>query len=157
MPKIGNVYTIPFGRAGMVTHQNRWLTQAGDLSIAQNVTFENDMLQKEPAANHYDTIGLATEAPNGTFSATTDSTFAAIWLPASATTAFGVSLASAVASNVSSWVVPVTNSASAGQLVVVAVGQGDHITDFPLLLNLLDSKGNTYVRLATTLGSGTVT
>src|SRR5262249_42124766 len=109
MPKIGNVYTIPFGRSGMVSHPNRWLTQAGDLAVAQNVTFENDMLQKEPAANHYDVTGLAIEAPNGNFKDgsnnpfNTDSTFAAIWLPASSGATFGAQVAASVVSTTSPW------------------------------------------------------
>src|SRR5262252_2047728 len=98
MAKQAAVYTIPFGARGMVAHPNRWLTKAGDLAIAENVTFENDMLQKEPAAAHYDTTGIAVESPNGTFSATSDSTFAAIWLPASSSALFGSTLVASVAS-----------------------------------------------------------
>src|SRR5262245_55060019 len=156
MAKLGNIYNIPFGRAGMVTHQNRWLTQAGDLSIAQNVTFENDMLQKEPAAAHYDTTGLAVEAPNGTFSGATDSTCAAIWLPASASTAFGTVLANTVISTTSPWVASCNGSAVAGSLVVVAVGQRINKTDNPILTGMTDSEGNTYTRQKTTVGSGAI-
>ena len=155
MAKQGSVYTIPLGARGMVTHLNRWLTTAGDLSLAQNVTFENDMVQKEPAAAHYDTVGLAIESPNGTFSGLTDSTFGAIWLPASASTTFS-SVAFTVASTTSPWTVSVIGTAPAGRLVAVAVGQRINNTDTPILTSLTDSKGNTYARQKQTVGSASV-
>src|SRR5215813_3573214 len=156
MAKQGNVYTIPLGARGMVTHLNRWLTTAGDLSFAQNVTFENDMVQKEPAAAHYDTVGLAIEAPNGTFSANSDSTFAALWLPAQISAAIVNQIASTVVSSTSPMTVAITATCAVGSLVILAVGQRINKTDFPILTALTDSKGNTYTRQKTTGGSATI-
>src|SRR5215471_10276130 len=153
MAKQGAVYTIPLGQRGMVTHLNRWLTTAGDLSVAQNVTFENDMVQKEPAAAHYDTTGLAIESPNGTFSGNTDSTFKALWFPASASTTFASVAFTVVASQTSPWTVTIVGTAAAGSLVVVAVGQRINKTDSPMLTSVTDSKGNTYTRQGQTAGS----
>src|SRR5262249_21961189 len=156
MAKQGAVYTIPLGQRGMVTHLNRWLTTAGDLSVAQNVTFENDMVQKEPAAAHYDTTGLAIESPNGTFSGATDSTFAAIWLPMSASTTTATNIAN-LANNIASPVAltPLTGVA-AGRLLAVAGGQRINKTDSPICTSVTDDAGNTYARQKQTAGSGAI-
>src|SRR5262249_58828558 len=146
MPKQGAVYNIPFGNSGMVAHPNRWLTKAGDLALAQNCTFENDMLQKEPAAAHYDTIGIAVESPNGTFSGATDSTFLALWLPATTSAVFGSQLASFAISTTSPATVPIASNVPIGTLMVVAVGQRINKTDVPLMTSVTDTKGNTYTR-----------
>src|SRR5215475_3284222 len=118
MAKQAAVYTIPFGARGMVAHPNRWLTQAGDLAIAENVTFENDMLQKEPAAAHYDTTGIAVEAAYGTFSGATDSTSADLWLPATAAAAFDHVVVNSVATTTSPWTLTLSGTAPAGSLLV---------------------------------------
>src|SRR5262245_22337303 len=155
MPKQAAVYTIPFGQRGMVAHPNRWLTQAGDLAIAENVTFENDMLEKEPAAAHYDTTGLAIESPYGTFSAATDSSMAGVWWPASSTAAFGASLASATANTASPWTVACGTSAAIGVVVVVAVGSSFGTTQ-PLATAVTDTKGNLYTRRLTLPGTASI-
>jgi hypothetical protein len=42
----------------MVAHPNRWRATPGEMVLAQNVTLENDLLNKEPAATYYDPQGL---------------------------------------------------------------------------------------------------
>src|SRR5215468_400269 len=156
MAKGAKVYTVPFGASGMVAHPNRWLTKAGDLAIAQNVTFENDMLQKEPAAAHYDTTGIAIESPNGTFSASSDSTFAALWLPALSTAAFDAVQATAALSTTSPATLHFATNLAAGMLVVVVVGQRINKTDVPLMKKVTDVRGNVYVRQKQTGGSASI-
>jgi hypothetical protein len=153
-PYLGEIYRLAFGNAGMVAHPNRWLSQPEELVVAQNVTFENDFVQKEAAAADYDSIGIATEAPRGTFTGgSPDSTMAAIWLPAAATSVWGGQHASLVASTTSPWTVPVTNAAVVGRLLVLAVGQALHQLDSPILTSLTDTRGNTYIRQMTAPGN----
>ena len=61
-PYVGEIFEIPFGQSGMLAHENRWLAKSTELAIAENVTFENDVLQKDPAVTVYDPIGVDVQA-----------------------------------------------------------------------------------------------
>jgi len=58
MPQQGQPFFVPFGSAGMVAHPNRWRATPGEMVLAQNVTLENDLVNKEPAATYYDPDGI---------------------------------------------------------------------------------------------------
>jgi hypothetical protein len=148
-PYLGEIYRLAFGNAGMVAHPNRWLTQPEELVLAQNVTFENDLVQKESAAAEYDAagIGIATESPYGTFGGNTDSAMYAIWLPASSTVSFLGVLATGNQYTGAGWVLATTGAASVGDLVVLAFGQSQYSSDIPLLTAVQDNRGNIYKRL----------
>src|SRR4030095_6373805 len=95
MPQEGTPYLIPFGAHGMVAHPNRWRAQSGELTLAQNVTLENDMLQKEPATAYYHPTGQGTGQPlellqlSGTWNVVNTTLVLAAWFQSTAQSATG--------------------------------------------------------------------
>jgi hypothetical protein len=153
-PYKGEIYTLQFARAGMVAHQNRWLSTAAELAIAENCSFEEDLLRKDVAAANYDSAdNIKTETPSGTISSSQNWAEAAIWLPASLTTAIvGIPLKK-VATTTSPWTITITSTAAAGQCCVLAVSQLTFSTDTPTCTTVTDSKGNPWVRQVTVPGA----
>lgn len=60
MPFDGQVTELPCGRAGMVNHENRLLSDPLQLLTAEGVSYEDDHVQRERGAAAYDTAGLST-------------------------------------------------------------------------------------------------
>src|SRR5215475_4686104 len=157
MPQNGSRYLLQFGRQGMVAHQNRWLAGPDELALAENVCFDNDLVQKEPAAPEYDQVGAVKELPAATWSGASDVTMAAVWFAASSSATFlGALVGVSAAAQASPWTVTVSATAAVGDLVVVSAAQQSNPTDNPLLTSLVDSKGNTYTRLKTQLGGAPI-
>src|SRR5215471_15481539 len=157
MPQNGSRYLLQFGRQGMVAHQNRWLAGPDELAIAENTCFENDQVQKEPAAPEYDGVGLALYGPTLSLSAASDVTVRMLWFPGSPPVAVVGSVVTAVATTTSPWVVTVTTSAAAGQFLVLAIGQTTNVTTSPEVTSITDSKGNVWTKAGTTtLGSASI-
>src|SRR5262249_23904936 len=156
MAQIGNPIIYHLGRQGMIAHQNSWLSSNEELLVAENACFENDYVQKEPAAPEYDSIGVAVEGPAGTLSTASDLVLQAIWLQASQSTALVTTVFTGVASQTSPWTFTVTGTATAGNCAILAVGQTNASTDNPVATSVTDSKGNTRTRLITRPGSGSI-
>src|SRR5215472_17308 len=90
MAQLGQPFFVPFGASGMVAHPNRWRATPGEMVLAQNVTLENDLVNKEPAATYYDPQGLDTLVFNVAWtpaSGTDPSLILAVWYDALPTTA----------------------------------------------------------------------
>src|SRR5215475_8582402 len=153
MPQNGSRYLLQFGRQGMVAHQNRWLAGPDELAVAENTCFENDLVQKEPAAPEYDLIGVAVEGPAGTLSTASDLTMQALWLQASSTTALVNTVFTGVLSQASPWTFTLTATATAGNLALLAIGQTNNPTDNPIATSVVDAKGNIWTKLMTRPGS----
>jgi len=154
--QIGSPVVYHLGQQGMIAHPNSWLSSNEELLVAENCCFENDLVQKEPAAPEYDIIGIATEGPSGTLSGTADNVMLAKWLPATSAVALLGTIFTGVANQTSPWTVTITGSASPGNLLVLGVGQTNNPTDSPVATAVTDSKGNTWTRLGTSVGSGSI-
>src|SRR5215813_12530027 len=157
MPQLGKNYLMQFGKQGMIAHPNSWLSSPDEVVVAENACFENDLLQKEPAAPEYDTTGVAVEGPSGTLSSAADIVQVGRWFPAATSVAVVGTLFTGVASQTSPWTFTLTGNASAGQFVALSIGQTLNPTDNPVATAVSDSKGNTWVRAGHQSGSGTVT
>jgi hypothetical protein len=126
----------------MVAHPNRWLAKPGEVTLAENVVFENDMLQKEPSAKYYDIGGAEDAKFSGDCPPAGDNLAGVVGFPM-AQFVLGSAAGFATGSTApgSPWVVTTTNGANAGDLYVVGLtreagtGAASAITD---------SKGNTY-------------
>lgn len=145
-PYKGEIYPITFGVSGMMAHENRWLAKATELIDAANVTFENDVLQKDTAVQVYDPIGV--DAPAWTMTAT--STAAGNWEG-------GVTISTAllalpqtpvliknivVTGQASPWTFTVAGTALVPSTVVISLWAAS--INVP---TITDSKGNTYTEV----------
>jgi hypothetical protein len=117
-------YPIIFGRAGMVAHVNRFLAQPHELLLAENVTFENDLVQKDHASHYYDPDALPPESATGT------------WAPS---VAWGGVLTGLAA--------PISPPASLGTVASVSVTSPADLIEAPVLLSL-PTPGSTFVLMA---------
>src|SRR5215475_14243830 len=155
MPFEGKPYLIPFGGAGMVAHPNRWLSKPEELALAQNVTFENDFVQKEATVTQYDPVGIEFEQMTGSFSSNTNSVNTVLWFGVGGGGQFVTQAAQSEVNTASPWVVSLTGSIASPQVAVLAVGQ-DFAGDNPMCTTITDTKGNTWTRRITHPGSGGV-
>lgn len=152
-PYKGEIYTLQFAKSGMVAHQNRWLSSAAELAIAENVSFEEDLLRKDVAAANYNpNDNIKTETPSGTISSSQNWAEAAIWLPASVTSIVGIPLKK-VQTTTSPWTITITTTAAAGLCAVLVVSQLTFSTDNPTCTSITDSKGNVWQRQVTRPGA----
>lgn len=158
MPFDGPVTELPCGRAGMVNHENRLLSDPLQLLTAEGVSYEDDHVQRERGASAYDALGV-TVAPQatGTFSGggigAGDPAWEAhlITHTASGTPAFVTSLGTAtdtlIAPNDTGTLTLTIGAAGVpiGDVVYVALAD----TQFDYAPAVVDSKGNTWTAVTT--------
>jgi hypothetical protein len=148
-------YPIIFGRAGMVAHLNRFLAQPHELLLAENVTFENDLVQKDHASQYYDPEAAAPQTATGTWGTSVAWGGVLTGLPAAmaAPTRLGTVTTLTVASPGAEVVAPITLSlATPGStfvLLAITRAAGDEL---PTAIR--DTKGNPYQQLGVRVGSG---
>lgn len=154
----GLVTELPQGRAGMVNHENRLLSDPLQLLSAEGITYEDDHVQRQRGAAAYDSIGLgiATQA-TGTFSGGGIGVGEPPWeshliIHTGSAPAFVRSLGSATDTLVApndTGTLTLTIGASgvpAGDVVYVALAD----TEFNYSPSVVDSKGNTWNAIPTT-------
>jgi len=140
-PYKGEIYPISFGSSGMIAHENRWLAQRTELVLADNVTFENDVLQKDPAISVYDPIGVDAQFYRMTASSTASAPY-----EAGCALMFGFTGTPTLIKNIvspgqtSPWTFTVAATAPASSVMILSVYAPS--VDVPVIT---DSKGNLYV------------
>src|SRR5215475_8732194 len=141
MPQQGTPYLIPFGSAGMVAHPNRWRAKAGEILLGENVTLENDLINKEPAATYYDSPGVGGLQVRMTWSAASQQLGMALWYDATpSATWVGTIFAGGVAGAVPNpWTPSITRAVPVGAVVIVRIS-----TLTSAATAVTDSRGNRY-------------
>jgi len=135
---------------GMRPHESRWLGGPNDLAIAENIVFEHDLTQKDPAALIYDPQGADLIELAAVLSASSLREGVAVLVSSLATAIDGGQIGSANnAAPPSSWVISSTLGAAIGDIIVVALGRRG-VTTSPIATNVTDSRGNLYTRLSAT-------
>ena len=157
MAQEGIPYPIRLGQQGQVNRQHRWLTVSGDLEIAENVVFEHDILQVQPAALVYD-IGEFADSIHYDFGASQTSVADGVRIivdPVVSLEELNVPVVSAAASSPgTTWVLTLSANVLASQAIVLGFG---YVNGAAMsITGITDSKGNTWTRLTTAAGdSGT--
>lgn len=149
MPKANTIpmFLAPATR-GMRPHESRWLGTVDELAVAENLVFEHDLIQKDPAAIIYDPEGADTIQHSATLSA------GPIWASGVSVlvarvpgTFFGASLATAsAAAPANPWIVTAGLATLAGATIVLALARRD--LAMPIASGIVDSAGNVYARLS---------
>ena len=154
MPQSGTPYIIPLGAAGMVPQQNRWLAQPGQMTLAENVTLENDLLQLEPASAYYNVGGFGARplewlVIEGKFvDPTIQSRGCVVWCQARGPVqAETTSILAATATAPQTWTVANVGAVPAGAAHVIAVSR-DRQASSSVATAITDSAGNIYRLLA---------
>jgi hypothetical protein len=150
MPLQGTPYLIPLGSHGMVAHPNRWLAKPGELTLAQNVVLENDMLQTDPTSRYYHIEAGGGTAMEPLFVALTWSAGvgvgAAAWIQAGLTSIIntGTTLHTGSTAPTGTWVVTVTGGIAAGATHAITLTREAGANG---ITAITDSKGNVYTQL----------
>jgi hypothetical protein len=151
----------------MVPQPNRWRAQAGEMSLAENVVLENDLLQKEPATSYYNVSGPTNSTgPAGPLEflsidgqlvnqgGPVTHAGVAVWLPCTAGVAAqeATTTLGAIASVGATWTLPALvlpgGSVASGAHTVTLSRSGTAGT--ALATGVTDSAGNVYTLLADT-------
>lgn len=139
----GYTVELTFGQKGMIRHDNRLLSEPGDILDADNVSFADDYIAQAPIRRQY---GVMTTPISAAASWTGARRYAmcAMSLQGSPAIAAGVQALATTASIVGvSNTFTVTSTTTTGRALAVVVGyrtQGDIPKDYLLS----DTKGNTY-------------
>ena len=138
MPQQGQPFFVPLGTSGMVAHPNRWRATPGEMVLAQNITLENDLVNKEPAATYYDPAGidqLVFTVAWSPFAGSAPSLQMALWYDALPTTTIidRTVMMGVVGTVPSPWTQPIAAALPAGAVHAVRVtslgGSASAVTD----------------------------